>query len=774
MISTGRLRAQRLRWQRFFQHARDHQPTRNLVWLVSAGALLIGGLISAGELNSEHVKNELLTRFVSEEINQLAKHLNAETLDWATWDETYNHLLHRNPNYYKERYNQYTFYRSPFVATFDRRGSVYSSSTWDYKKDEPIPLAASKISQLKAQIPAGNPLAPVTILARYAGQPFLVSLQPVQPTVGHGAAIGRLLFVRPLDRKDVSFSRISNLGQALGVMGYYYGKPAKKSLNPLATLEIVVPLQQWQGVIPMKLVILREPQERWVIAHVFMALFIAITTIVTGFSIKSYTRLRQAKLLKLRNQRSRIKLQRDLKNSYYLDELTGLQNEAGFHHKILSQGQRFPNFRRVIIQMDLDRFALINNGLGQDFGNKILVIFANRIREITHSSAVIARLGGDKFACCLIGTSTESLRSEVANISDQLNNIKTIVDGQIINIMVSLGAAFVKEDQPYDCLHDARVACSIAKLEGGCRHTFFDTSSKTTGNYLALHRHNQELISAIHDQRIELHAQHAWSLQPDDNFSATYVELLCRIRDQRTNSPYWRENLIEAANACGSLQILDQAVLEIAFANLAALIQRNAGPFLHPQLIFAINITPETLLSPGFSQAIKQLASAHVINPASICLEITEQAALRNPAETAKIMVSLRKLGFRVALDDFGTGMTSLSHLRDLPLDYVKIDKSFIRKLLNDPASRVIIGFVAELSKEIGFQTIAEGVEDPSYLLELQKLGISIAQGYLITRPRPFLCEPEHWIFGQSGKDVVSGFHAEVLESKLKSSLASA
>lgn len=774
MISTGGLRAQRLRWQRFFQHARDHEPTKNLVRLISAGALLTGGLISAGELNSERVKNELLAKFVSEEINQLAKQLNAETRDWAAWDETYNHLLHRNPHYYKEQYNQYTFYRSPFVATFDRRGSAYSSSVWDYTKNEPIPLAAINISKLTAQIPAGNPLAPLTILARHGGQPFLASLQPVKPTGGHGAAIGRLLFVRPLDRKDVSFSRISSLGKALGVMGSYYGKPAKESPNPLATLQVVAPLQQWQGITPMQLVILREPQERWAIAHAFAVLFIASTTTITGFSIKKYRRLRQFKLLELRAQRDRAKLQRDLSKHRYLDELTGLQNEAGFHHEILNQSQRFPGFRRVMIQMDLDRFALINNGLGQDFGNKILSMFANRIREITHSSAVIARLGGDKFACCLIGTSTESLRSEVVNISDQVNSMKIMIDGQIINIMVSIGAAFVKEDQPSDCLHDARVACSIAKFEGGCRYTFFDTASKTKGSYLALQNHNQELISAIHDKRIELHAQHAWALQPDDSFNATYVELLCRIRDRHTSAPYWRENLIEAANVCGSLQILDQAVLELAFANLAALIQRNAGPCLHPQLIFAINITPETLLSPGFSQAIQQLVSAHAINPASICLEITEQAALRNLAETAKIMESLRTLGFRVALDDFGTGMTSLSHLRDLPLDYVKIDKGFIRKLPNDPASRIIIGFVAELSKEIGFQTIAEGVEDVSYLLELQKLGISIAQGYLITRPRPFLCEPEHWIFGQSGKDVVSGFHAEILESKLKSGLASA
>ena len=100
--------------------------------------------------------------------------------------------------------------------------------------------------------------------------------------------------------------------------------------------------------------------------------------------------------------------------------------------------------------------------------------------------------------------------------------------------------------------------------------------------------------------------------------------------------------------------------------------------------------------------------------------------------------------------------MTSLGYLRDLPLDYVKIDKSFIRKSSQDKASNLVVQFVVELSKEIGFQTIAEGVEDMEQLLELQAAGISIAQGYLITRPKPFLCKPEEWIFAQSGAQILS------------------
>ena len=135
-----------------------------------------------------------------------------------------------------------------------------------------------------------------------------------------------------------------------------------------------------------------------------------------------------------------------------------------------------------------------------------------------------------------------------------------------------------------------------------------------------------------------------------------------------------------------------------------------------------------------------------------ICLEITEQTALRNPAEAITTLKKLRRRGFKIALDDFGTGMTSLGYLRDLPLDYVKIDKSFIRKLPHDAASQLIVQFVVELSKEIGFQTIAEGVEDLELLHRVQTLGITIAQGYLVKRPSSLVAPSDQWCFDVAGE----------------------
>jgi EAL domain-containing protein (putative c-di-GMP-specific phosphodiesterase class I) len=140
------------------------------------------------------------------------------------------------------------------------------------------------------------------------------------------------------------------------------------------------------------------------------------------------------------------------------------------------------------------------------------------------------------------------------------------------------------------------------------------------------------------------------------------------------------------------------------------------------------------------------------LDPNLVCLEITEQVALRNPVQAISTMKRLRKLGVKLAMDDFGTGTTSLGYLRDLPLDYVKIDKSYIWKLRSEATSRLIIQFVVELGKEIGFSTVAEGVEDEELLFELQQLGVSIGQGYLVTRPKPFSARNDDWIFAESGQ----------------------
>ena len=214
--------------------------------------------------------------------------------------------------------------------------------------------------------------------------------------------------------------------------------------------------------------------------------------------------------------------------------------------------------------------------------------------------------------------------------------------------------------------------------------------------------------------------------------------------------------MIEAARFCGSLTLLDEHILALAFRQIAAVQQDPALADSARQLVFAINITADTLLGPDLPARLSALLEQHQLDPGCICLELTEQAALRDPSAAIVRMHQLRRMGLKLSLDDFGTGTTSLGYLRDLPLDYVKIDKRFIWTLQEESASRLIVQFVVELGKQIGFQTVAEGVEDVPLLWELQQLGISIAQGYITTRPRPFLEREPHWVFADASEGLLA------------------
>lgn len=723
-----------------------------------AACLFSSGVIAVSATNSERFKNELLRQFIEEKISQIARSLQDETLDWSIWNATYQHVLGRNPTYYADEYTQYSFARTAFVAAFNAKGDMISSGTWNSEQRRVRPLTERERQAVLSEIPRGNPLDAATVLASFRNRPFLFSLQPVRRTQDSPQAVGRMLFARPLDTDDVNFKASTTLNRALGVIRESYGSPPTRGdLRPwpMGPVQIDVPLQRWQGARPMRLLIERTPRERWAAAMAIAgllggsALFGLITMVRGGIQ------QRRLRLFRLEGDRRRLQINRDLERQRDHDPLTGLLSESGLIKAVQRQAQRFPDFRQAMVFLDLDHFSLVNNGLGREQADRVLQAFGRRLAGSIHSSGVAARVGADEFACCLMGTSEIALRSEISALSQQLNDGPIPIDDQTVHVSVSVGAALVEDANAAGALHEASIACSVVKVAGGHGHQLFGDAQATTSSYLTIQQRNQELVNAIREQRIDLFAQNAWLLSEGERLPSVYVELLCRIKDADSSEHYWHEHLIQAAQFCGSLPLLDQAVLERACRDLQTLMQRQ--PSRHGALVYAINMTADSLFLQNFRQSLERLVELHDLDPSRICLEITEQAALRNPGEAISALKKLRRHGFKVALDDFGTGMTSLGYLRDLPLDYVKIDKSFIHKLQHDAASRLIVQFVVELSKEIGFQTIAEGVEDRELLQQVQQLGITIAQGYLITHPRPLLTPIDQWRFDQSGAEQLSG-----------------
>ena len=256
---------------------------------------------------------------------------------------------------------------------------------------------------------------------------------------------------------------------------------------------------------------------------------------------------------------------------------------------------------------------------------------------------------------------------------------------------------------------------------------------------MAIQTHNQELISSLNEKHIVLFGQVGWKLS-DSRLPPVYMEFLARMHDPSGNAYRWSEALVEAATICGSMPLLDRHVLELSFSSIQRLLEHHGDQPTLSEMVYAINLTPETLLADDFVATVERLLEQQTLDPRRLCFEITEQAAVRNFELLRSVMRRIRNMGIRFSLDDFGTGMTSLSYLQDLPLDYVKIDKSIIWRLKGGTASRITVEFIVKLGKDLGFEVIAEGIENIHLLHYARDLGVGIAQGHVTAIP--FLFDP--------------------------------
>ena len=353
------------------------------------------------------------------------------------------------------------------------------------------------------------------------------------------------------------------------------------------------------------------------------------------------------------------------------------------------------------------------------------------------------------------------MRQQVDGLVDLLQHVDLSVGSRSVRITVSAGARLLSDTTPEVALHECALACDLAKFSGGRPYQLYGESQEAMQRYIAIQRHHQDLIRSMDDGQIVLFGQTAWSLT-DSRLSPVYVEVLARIEDPLHHAYRWSEELVEAATVCGSMPLLDRHVLGLSFATISRMLQQHPGRAGLAQLVYAINLTPETLLADDFVPLVETLLQRHHLDAHRLCFEITEQAAVRNSELLRSVMHRIRGLGIRFALDDFGTGMTSLSYLHELPLDYVKIDKTFVWRLKGEGADRITVEFIVKLGRDLGFEVIAEGVEHVALLDDLRDLGVGIAQGYLTAMP--FLLDPQapHDCLTRSGRELL-----ETLEPQL-------
>jgi len=413
------------------------------------------------------------------------------------------------------------------------------------------------------------------------------------------------------------------------------------------------------------------------------------------------------------------------------DPLTGLHNRREFNailDRHLARAKRYGG-EGAVLWMDLDGFKEINDGLGHKVGDELLASLAHRMKSTIRESDVLARLGGDEFA--ILYPSVDSTQAQIAatRLLDAIRQHTATIQGQAIRTTASMGIVLFPEHGMHatELLMQADMAMYRAKEQGRNRFCVYSPEQQALEapeqriDWLRLVR------EALESDGFVLFAQPILDLRTDE---IVRYEILLRLVD-RDGGIIPPGAFLDIAEQFGLSGDIDRWVLRKTTEILSNSAIREKG------ISFAINLSPRTMTDREFLEVISGMPALDIIGPVRLVMEITETAAIYNIHVAKDFLRTLRGRGYEFALDDFGMGFSSFYQLKNLDVDYLKIDGSFIRNLSHDPVDKHLVLAMVHLARSLGKQTIAEFVEDGEILDMLREIGVDCAQGFHIGRPRP-------------------------------------
>jgi diguanylate cyclase (GGDEF)-like protein/PAS domain S-box-containing protein len=429
------------------------------------------------------------------------------------------------------------------------------------------------------------------------------------------------------------------------------------------------------------------------------------------------------------------------------DALTGLANRREFEHRLELALSRLainprvepPNLHSLMF-LDLDQFKLVNDTSGHAAGDELLRHICALLQQGLREGDTLARLGGDEFGILLENCSPQAAEKIAEALRQTVQSLHFVWKGRPFVTTVSIGLVHVNQvpttlEASLCC---ADMACYMAKEKGRNRvHVYHAEDSEVSLRFGEM-AWIQRLHVALEENRFCLYAQEIAALGHNASREPGHIEILLRLRDE-AGRMILPDSFIPAAERYGLMTTLDRWVVQNVFKVIAQCAQApdNSGPMA----VCAINLSGASIGDDAFLDYLKVQFSTYGIAPASICFEITETSAIANLGSAIRFINELKNLGCQFSLDDFCAGMSSFAYLKHLPVDYLKIDGSFVQDMLDNPINRAMVEVINHIGHVMGKRTIAEFVETPQIEMALREIGVDFAQGFLIERPQLFTCQ---------------------------------
>ncbi len=416
------------------------------------------------------------------------------------------------------------------------------------------------------------------------------------------------------------------------------------------------------------------------------------------------------------------------------DALTGLVNRREFERRLEDavETARRGDGTHILCYLDLDRFKQVNDTSGHQAGDRLLRDVARLLREAVRDSDTVARLGGDEFALLLIGCPLEKARQIADDICRAVADHRFVWRDRIFQIGVSVGIVELARESGSveDVLAAADSACYVAKKQGSGNVSIYSARDEAAARSSGEIHWLQRLQAAIRGDRFDLATQSIVPVSPAVR-SGPFAEVFVRMRDD-AGQPLEPRDFVKAAERYRLMGVIDRWVVQRTLDAIAA------GTLAVPSgRCVALNISAQTLADASFLEFVVDGFDRTGVQPAQVCFELSETAVVANLEHARRFAGVLHGMGCRFALDDFGSGVGSFSNLKNLPLDYLKIDGAFTRNLGRDTVNQALVAAMIQLARTLNFQVIAEQVEDGAALETAQRLGVDFIQGYVISRPQP-------------------------------------